>query len=206
MHIINFQDHVAQELDRTAFGHQRQRLQSATLILDLIAVLALPIALLTGTAIWPVAIPAGLALLTGTGWIYYELRFQDLKPLRSMLRSGLAGQQRMREFLSGLNDEYFVLNNLKLPGRADDIDHIIIGPNGVFALETKNHRGRIYWQDSQWLQAKKSHSGRVQPPTPMRDPAHQLKRNIDYLRSCINQTDPTLSRRTRLWVEGIVAW
>jgi hypothetical protein len=174
--------------------------------LDLVAAVALLITLFAGFPIWPVAILAGLALLAGAGWIYYEIRFQDLKPLRSILQAGLAGQRRMAGLLSGLEDEYFLLNNVQLPGRADDIDHIIVGPNGIFALETKNHRGRITWQEGQWLQVKMSNSGRAQPPSPMRDPAHQLKRNIDYLRSCINQTDPSLSRRTRLWVEGIVAF
>jgi hypothetical protein len=78
----------------------------------------------------------------------------------------------------------------------------LIGPNGIFALETKNHRGRIFWREGQWYQEKVSRQGRLQPEDPIRDPSQQLKRNVDYLRSCINRTDPGLSRRTRLWIEG----
>jgi hypothetical protein len=51
-----------------------------------------------------------------------------------------------------------------------------------------------------------SRGGRLQPEAPIRDPTQQLKRNVDYLRSCINRTDPALSRRTRLWIEGAVVF
>jgi hypothetical protein len=40
----------------------------------------------------------------------------------------------------------------------------------------------------------------------MRDPVRQLKRCVDYLRSCINSTDPALARRTGLWMEGAVVF
>jgi hypothetical protein len=33
-----------------------------------------------------------------------------------------------------------------------------------------------------------------------------LKRNVDYLRSCINATDRSLSQRTGLWIEGVVVF
>jgi hypothetical protein len=122
--------------------------------------------------------------------------------LRSQLEAGLRGQSRIPEILSALGDDYYLLNNLQLPGRADDVDHMLIGPNGVFALEAKNHRGRIFWREGQWYQEKVSRQGRLQPEESIRDPSRQLKRNVDYLRSCINRTDPGLSRRTRLWIEG----
>ena len=109
-------------------------------------------------------------------------------------------------FLANLDERYYLINNLKLPGRADDIDHIVVGPNGIFALETKHHRGRIFSRNGQWYQAKVSRSGRPQPEGEIRDPTQQLKRNVDYLRSCINRTDPALSRRTRLWIEGVVVF
>jgi hypothetical protein len=112
----------------------------------------------------------------------------------------------MGSILDPLDDTYYLINNLKLPGRADDIDHIVVGPNGIFALETKNHRGRIFLRHAQWYQAKVSRGGRPQPEEPIRDPTLQLKRNVDYLRSCINRTNPELSRRTRLWIEGAVVF
>lgn len=46
----------------------------------------------------------------------------------------------------------FVINNLLLessPGKTSQIDHVVINPNGVFVIETKNYAGRIYGTDSQ---------------------------------------------------------
>jgi hypothetical protein len=145
-------------------------------------------------------------LLSAGALGYFEWAYHRHSQLRDQLRAGLRGQRLLPQVLVALDDSYYLINNLKLPGRADDIDHVVVGSNGIFALETKHHRGRIFWRDGQWYQAKMSRSGRLQPETPIRDPARQLKRNVDYLRTCINRTDRALSRRTRLWIEGAVVF
>ncbi len=206
MRVIEFDNHVAQELARASFGPERRRLRGVTVALGLLAGLVLLLGLLPEIPFWPGLLLGVAALLSGAGLAYYEWRYQSHSRLRSKLRAGLRGQQAMTEMLAPLDDSYYLLNNLKLPGRADDIDHLVLGPNGLFALETKNHRGRIFYRDGQWYQAKISRGGRPQPEEPIRDPAQQLKRNIDYLRSCVNQTNPDLSRRTRLWLEGVVVF
>jgi hypothetical protein len=149
---------------------------------------------------------AVFALLAAAFSILYEWRHYHLRDLRGQLKSGLRGQRHMVKLLSPLDDNYYLINNLQLPGRADDVDHLLVGPNGLFALETKNHRGRIFAENGQWYQAKISRNGRPQPKNPIRDPVQQLKRNVNYLRICINHTDPELSRRTRLWIEGAVVF
>jgi hypothetical protein len=159
-------------------------------------------ALATDRLSWLAVLPLAAAILSASGLGYYEWTYRRQSPLRGQLRAGLRGQRQLPQMLASLDDSYYLLNNLELPGRADDVDHILVGPNGIFALETKNHRGRIYWRDGQWYQAKMSRRGHLQPEKPIRDPSQQLKRNVDYLRSCINGTDPELSQRTRLWIEG----
>ena len=171
-------------------------------MLGILALLALLLSLLTDVACWPGLLLALAALASGAGLAYFQMRYRANRVLRSQLRAGLQGQERIPEILAHLGDDYYLLNNLKLPGRADDVDHMVIGPNGIFALETKNHRGHIFWREGQWYQEKISRRGRLQPEDPIRDPSQQLKRNVDYLRSCINRTNPGLSRRTRLWIEG----
>jgi hypothetical protein len=204
LHVINMDDHVAQELARATFARQRRWWRRAALILAGLTLLAALLALILSGPFWPSEGLAALGLLSAIGLLYYEQRYRSKSTLRAQLRAGLRGQRRLVEILSPLDDSYYLVNNLKLPDRADDIDHLLVGPNGIFALETKNHRGRIYWQDDQWYQAKISRRGRPQPKREMRDPTRQLKRNIDHLRSCINHTDPDLARRTRLWIEGVV--
>jgi hypothetical protein len=204
LHAISFEDHVAQELARASYGRQRRWLLWSTLSLGVLTGLASALTLLTDLAAW--AIPAALTALCGAAWVYYEWRYRSHTRLRGQLRAGLEGQRVLPQILSCLDDRYYLINNLKLPGRSDDVDHMVIGPNGVFALETKHHRGRIYWRDGQWYQSKISRQGRPQPEVAIRDPTRQLKRNVDYLRSCINHTDPELSRRCRLWIEGTVVF
>jgi hypothetical protein len=38
---------------------------------------------------------------------------------------------------------YFVLHDRKIPGSRANIDHIAIGPGGVFVVETKNYEGEV---------------------------------------------------------------
>lgn len=202
MRVLDFEDHVAQELARASLATPRRTLRWASIILAILAALTLLLSPVLEAVCWPGLLLGALALTAGAGLAYVEWRYRANRSLRNQLRSGLRGQNRLTEILSVLPDEYYLLNNLTLPRRNDDVDHLVIGPNGIFALETKNHRGRIYWRDGQWYQAKVSRKGRLQPEKAIRDPSQQLKRNIDYLRRCIRFTDPDLSRRTRLWIEG----
>lgn len=206
MRVINFEDHVANELARVSFDRQRRILRWSTALLGFLTGLGLVLVLLTEQGPWAAWLPATLTLLSGLALAAYEWQYLSQTRLRNTLQAGLRGQRSTIEMLSLLDDTYYLINNLKLPGRADDVDHIVVGPNGVFAIETKNHRGRISWEDGQWYQSKTSRGGRPQPREAMRDPTRQLKRNVDYLRACINQTDPALCRRVRLWIEGTVAF
>ncbi len=206
MRVINFEDHVAQQLARASVLSQRRRLRWSTLLLLALAALAFLIALLDGRFWW---LAAGLGLLTlvsAAGFVHYWRIYRRRSRLRGQLRAGLRGQRLLAKALDCLDDSYYLINNLKMPGRADDVDHMVIGPNGIFALETKHHRGRIFCQNGQWYQSKMSRRGHLQPDQPMRDPVQQLKRNVDYLRTCINHTDRALSRRTKLWIEGAVVF
>jgi hypothetical protein len=202
LHVLDFEDHVAQELSYARFDTQRRNLRWGTAALVLLAASVLLLLLVTDVACWPGLLLGTLALVSGAGLAHFEGRYRANSDFRGQLRAGLRGQNRATEILAVLNDDYYLLNNLKLPERADDVDHLVVGPNGLFALETKNHRGRIYCRQGQWYQAKISRKGRPQPEEPIRDPTQQLKRNVDYLRGCINNTDPELSRCTRLWIEG----
>ena len=36
---------------------------------------------------------------------------------------------------------------MRLPGRTANIDHLVVGPSGVFVLDTKNWRGTVGWAE-----------------------------------------------------------
>ena len=60
---------------------------------------------------------------------------------------GWEGEKQVIKLLdSKLSDDYILLNDLYLRGGGGDIDHVVLGPNGIFVLETKNWNGRNYVQ------------------------------------------------------------
>ncbi|MCK8676409.1 nuclease-related domain-containing protein [Streptomyces lichenis] len=60
-------------------------------------------------------------------------------------RSGLVGEKRVGAELNRLTRHgWRVLHSVPLP-REVDIDHLLIGPGGVFTVNTKRHPGRKVW-------------------------------------------------------------
>ena len=58
------------------------------------------------------------------------------------LRRGILGEEAVANALAGLPSSYLVLHGLST-GHGD-VDHVVIGPTGVFALETKAWEGTFY--------------------------------------------------------------
>lgn len=59
---------------------------------------------------------------------------------------GQPGEEKVAyELASNLPDSYVILNSPRIyyKGETVDIDHIVIGPNGIFAIESKNMLGKI---------------------------------------------------------------
>ena len=68
------------------------------------------------------------------------------KPVRRQLasvRKGRLGEESITELLGRLSDDYFLVNDVTLPGLRGNIDHILIGPCGVVVIETKRIAGEI---------------------------------------------------------------
>lgn len=61
---------------------------------------------------------------------------------------GYEGERVVGELLeSSLPDTFHVFNDVHFPGRTANIDHIVIGPSGIFVLDTKNWRGTVSLSD-----------------------------------------------------------
>lgn len=70
---------------------------------------------------------------------------------------GISGERKVKRVLSRFEKEgYIILNDIMLPlyDGTTQIDHVIIGPYGVTAIETKNYAGRIYGalENKYWVQ------------------------------------------------------
>ncbi|UTF51787.1 NERD domain-containing protein [Desulfomicrobium sp. ZS1] len=100
-------------------------------------------------------IPVAYYLLTH-GYLYWGLGvavfyFVSIKSLEqaglklkkriSDADTGAKAEQAVAEALQELPDDYHVFHDLEFPGF--NIDHVVLGPNGIFLVETKSQKGNI---------------------------------------------------------------
>ena len=55
--------------------------------------------------------------------------------------TGAKAEQAVAEALHKLPDDYFVFHDLEFS--SFNIDHVVLGPNGIFLVETKSQKGNI---------------------------------------------------------------
>lgn len=75
-------------------------------------------------------------------------RFTGADPLRAEAASwykGALGERQVAAELEALGPEYTVLHAVPVGRRSTDIDHVVVGPTGVFSINTKNHSGHTVW-------------------------------------------------------------
>ena len=110
---------------------------------------------------------------------------------------GWQGEKQVANLLTRtLSDNYYLLNDLYLRDGGGDIDHLVLGPNGIFVLETKNWSGTISCSGDEWQRAgKRNFSG---------SPSRQVKRNSAKIQYLIDNS-PNL-RGLHVRVEGAVVF
>jgi Nuclease-related domain/TadE-like protein len=125
----------------------------------------------------------------------------------AQLVMGMSGERHVGHVLAReLPDEYVLINGLKLPRAPGDIDHLVVGPNGLFLLETKTMAGRIVCEpDGTWRRTRVGRAGTAYAAY-IGDPAAQVQRNIFAVRACLRRRLPGLVRHTPLWIEGLVVF
>lgn len=65
-------------------------------------------------------------------------------------KKGIEGEKEVASFLRSLDDSFRVLHGLIIDPDYGDIDHLVIGPSGIFALETKNWTGKVEHDGKEW--------------------------------------------------------
>jgi len=81
--------------------------------------------------------PKFVSIVCGTGLVYCVWRIQKQIPKLRQLRRGINGEKAVAEVLDGLRSKgYRVFHDVS--GNGDwNIDHVLIGPAGIFSIETK---------------------------------------------------------------------
>ena len=100
---------------------------------------------------------------------------KGLRRVESFFR-GARGEERVAGVLASLPDAYHVFNDFEAGG--DHIDHVVVGPAGVFSVETKSWRGTVEVVEGHVL---------VNGTLPSRDPVMQAQREADKVRSAIKK-------------------
>ncbi len=79
---------------------------------------------------------------------------------------GAKGEEWVAHELAFLSADYTVFNGLRLGGGKQNFDHIIVGPAGLFVVETKNWKGAVEFRDGKLFAGGKE---------PSRPPLRQVK-------------------------------
>jgi hypothetical protein len=87
----------------------------------------------------------GAMAAMAAGW---ALRFRP-SPDAIAWRRGAAGERRTARLLKPLERHgWAVLHDLAVPGSRANLDHLVIGPGGVFVIDSKQYRGRLELESS----------------------------------------------------------
>ncbi|MUN08946.1 nuclease-related domain-containing protein [Agromyces luteolus] len=88
---------------------------------------------------------------------------------------GALGELEVARRLDALGRGWFVLHSVPIGTGSSDLDHVVIGPAGVFTINTKHHRGQHVWVAAKRILV----SG--QRTDHLRNAAHEAKRTSKLL-------------------------
>ena len=165
-------------------NHLRRKVQIARFMF-IVCVVALAILVSISIPKMPLYFSAGayegartLSMVFPAGGMFYFLR------MYRSYRRGVEGEEKVTSLLHrSLNDYYFLVNDVVYSdswGKKRNIDHVLLGPNAIFAIETKNWT-RLYY-----------------------DPTDQAQRNAQWVQKTI-ATSKVLGDR-KLWVQAVVVF
>jgi hypothetical protein len=76
--------------------------------------------------------------------VAWRLRFRPSEQVTAW-RRGAAGERRTARLLDRLTDDgYVVFHDLAVPGSPANVDHLVIGPSGVFVIDSKQWSGSVH--------------------------------------------------------------
>jgi len=134
-----------------------------------------------------------LGLLFALAWVRPAFR-QYARATR--YRKGIRGEELVSSLLAGLPDDFYLINDVTLPGHRGNIDHVLVGPCGVVTIETKNYRGVIRCDRDQWFV-----DGRR-----IRSISRQVMQGAMAVKDCLSDRSAAFRTSRARWVEGVVVF
>ncbi|NMC67630.1 MAG: NERD domain-containing protein [Spirochaetales bacterium] len=105
---------------------------------------------------------------------------------------GDKGEKIVSLYLEDLPSGYFVFNDVNIPNGKGNIDHLVIGPTGIFLIETKNYSGFFKIDGDNWSIGNSNRKLKKNPGT-------QVKLNALDLSKFLNK-----KLGKKFWVYGVV--
>jgi hypothetical protein len=88
--------------------------------------------------------------------------------LEEKLRAGIAGEQQVAvELGRALDDDWTLLRGYR--NRRGEIDHLLVGPKGLFAIEVKNLNATVHVDGDRWRADKYDNYGNLVEQRPIAD-------------------------------------
>ena len=114
---------------------------------------------------------------------------------------GRRGEDTIVDVLQRLDDSHYLINDVILPSSRGNVDHVLLTPKGIFAMETKHWEGEIICHGDEWH--RRYHKGLFSTKYfDAGSPSRQVKMNAINLSRLI---ESRLFHNTfRIWVEGLV--
>ena len=121
---------------------------------------------------WHFVVPGILLVFLGAS---HALKKGDNRADLGRFKGGAAGEQEVTKIMqTGLPDSYMILNDcsVRSGSRSAQNDHIVLGPNGIFVVETKAYAGVLQGRaGDDYLQQTKTRGGkstqyRIKNPIP----------------------------------------
>jgi hypothetical protein len=107
------------------------------------------------------------------------------------IRAGIAGEQQVATELSrALADDWTLLRGYR--NRRGEIDHLLLGPQGLFAIEVKNINATVHIDGDRWRADKYDNYGNLVEQRPITDrggrsPSQQLNEPADDLERFLHE-------------------
>jgi len=133
----------------SALTHYRRRRNSElaawTPSLTWRAPLVAAASLVAGAAAAQASLPrAGLASVAVAALVGWRLRFRPSSQARAW-QHGAKGERHTARLLDRLDhDGYVVFHDLAMPNSPANLDHLVLGPSGVFVIDSKQWTGHVH--------------------------------------------------------------
>lgn len=113
---------------------------------------------------------------------------------------GIKGEDFFHACLSAIISKSDSVLYRGVPTDYGDIDYLLVGTNGIYAFEIKNHSGYINYNENGWKKVKISGGGLAYTGG-IGNPSGQLGRNIMWLKNYLKSQGIE-----NIWIKGIVVF